>query len=92
MVSWGTNTNLKKINIKIDNNMLSKDNHIIFLSVTTDEILTWKTHLLSICTRISQITGVLYRIRNCLPLDCIIMVYLSTVYSQAIWVEPLKYH
>ena len=89
MVSCGANINLDNISIKIDNIVLSKVNQIKFLGVTIDEKLTWKTHLLSLCTRLSQITGVLYRIRNCLPPDSIRTVYLSTVYPHLLYCSAI---
>ncbi len=64
MVSSATNTNLGNINIKVDNHTLSKVENIKFLSVNIDEKLTWKPHLQHLFARISQITGILYRIRN----------------------------
>lgn len=95
MVSCGVNNNLENINVKIDNFVLSKVNHIKFLGVIIDEKLTWKQHLLSVCTKISQITGILYRIRNCLTPECIRLVYLSAayphfLYCSAIWGGAFK--
>ena len=89
MVSCGTNTNVDNISVKIDDNVLSRVSYIKFLGVTIDEKLTWKTHLLSLCTRISQITGVLYRIRDCLPPESIRMFYMTTVYPHLLYCSAI---
>ena len=89
MVSCGSNTNLDNINVKIDNNVLSKVNCIKFLGVAVDEKLTWKPHLINLCTRISQTTGVLYKIRNCLPQDIMRIVYMSIVYPHLLYCSAI---
>lgn len=80
MVTCVKNMSLDNASVKIDNCVLSRVNHIKSLGVTIDEKLTWRPHLLSLRTKISQITGVLYRVRNCLPPECIRLVYMSTIY------------
>ena len=85
MVTCGKNINLDNVSIKIDNCVISRVSHIKFLGVTIDEKLTWKPHLLSLHTRISQITGVLYKVRSYLTPECIRLVYMSTVYPHLLY-------
>ena len=89
MVSSRTNIDLDNINIKIEDNVINRVSHIKFLGVIIDERLSWKPHILSVCTTISQMTGVLYRIRNCLPSESIRMVYLSIVYPHLLYCSAI---
>ena len=89
MASCLTNINEVNIDIKIKNNLLSKVNDVKFLGVTIDSRLTWKQHLHQICSKLSQITGVLYKIRNNVTIDCLKLIYRSTVYPHLIYCSAI---
>ena len=96
MLSNTTNLN-QDLNIKINNVSLTKVNKINFLGVILDEKLTWKPQLTQLCVRVSQITGVMYRIRDSLTNDSLRLIYNSTVYPlllycSAVWGGSLKTH
>ena len=57
--------------------------------------LTWKPHLYHLCMKMSQITGILYKIRNNVTVDCLKSIYISTVYPHlmycsAIWERAFR--
>lgn len=89
MVSSFTNLNDVNFNIKLKNNVLSKVNSIKFLGVTIDDKLNWKPHLHHLCNKISQITGTLYRIRNCVTLDCLKLIYYCTAYQHLLYCSSI---
>ena len=90
MVSCTTNNMPEaNVNIKIKENLLNRVNFIKFLGVIIDEKLTWKPHLHYLCNKISQITGVLYKIRDCVTLDCLKLIYMSTAYPHLLYCSAI---
>ena len=72
-------------------------NQINFLGVILDEKLTWKPQLTHLCIRVSQITGIMCKIRDSLTSDSLILIYNSTVYPLllyclAVWGRSFKTH
>ena len=89
MISSVTRNNLDNMDIKIDNHVLNKVNQIQFLGVIIDDKLTWKPHINQLCTKLSQITGVLYKIRNCITTDCLRLIYMSTAYPHLLYCSAI---
>ena len=71
MVSSISNINEDHVHIKIGNNLLTRVKHIKFLGINIDDRLTWKPHLNQLCNKISQMTGIFYKNRNNLTVDCL---------------------
>ena len=76
MISHAMNKDLSHLNqrININNAEIQKVNQFQFLGLTIDENLSWKHHISTIANKISRGTGVINRLKNCLPLS-------TTVYS-----------
>ena len=76
MISHAMNKDLSHLNqrININNVEIQKVNQVQFLCLTIDENLSWKHHISAIANKISTGTGVINRLKNCLPLS-------TTVYS-----------
>ena len=96
MVSSISNINEDHVHIKIGNNLLTRVKHIKFLGKIIDDRLTWKPHLNQLCNKISQMTGIFYKIRNNLTVDCLKLIYMSIVnphllYCSAIWGGSIQY-
>lgn len=89
MVSCFLNTNEANINININNNKLHKVTSIKFLGVIIDSKLTWKPQINQLSNKISQITGTMYRIRNCITTDCLRIIYMSTAYPHLLYCSAL---
>ena len=81
-----TNINESNMNVKIKNNLL---NNAKFLGVTIDCRLTWKPHLHHLCMKMSQITGILYKIRNNVTVGCLKLIYMSTVYPHLMYCSAI---
>ena len=59
--------------------VLNPVNHVRFLGCIIDENLNFKHHLIHIVNKISKHAGLLYRIKNCLPISARIIYYNSFV-------------
>ena len=89
MISSVSNINAVNNRISINNNCLIKVNNFKFLGVTIDEKLTWKSHIYHISTKISQITGIIYRIRNSISSDCLRLIYMAIAYPQLLYCSAI---
>ena len=98
MISHPLMTNIAHdINIKVNNISLRQVEELKFLGVTIDNKLIWKSHIYDLCTKISKLTGVLYKIRNCITTPCLKQIYLALahqylLYCSAIWGGAFKIH
>ena len=59
--------------------ILNPVNHVRFLGCIIDENLNFKHHLIHIVNKISKHAGLLYKIKNCLPISARIIYYNSFV-------------
>ena len=64
-------------------------NHIIertksyrYLGLLVDEKLSWENHITEICSKLSQIAGVIYKIRTLLSKEALMLVYHALVGSK----------
>lgn len=89
MVSSISNINEDHVHIKIGNNLLTRVKHIKFLGINIDDRLTWKPHLNQLCNKISQMTGIFYKIRNNLTVDCLKLLYMSIVYPHLLYCSAI---
>ena len=67
------------LNIVFDNNILENVPIIKFLGVIVDNKLSWKYHIDSICKTISRNIGVIKRLKSCLPMYSLLMLYSSLI-------------
>ena len=75
MVFSNMNYNIDDIRIHMDKSQLLHTNHTKFLGVHIDESMSWKYHLGDVCSKISQVVGILYRLRNLLPEKILLTIY-----------------
>ena len=76
--------------ITIDNVSINEVTEFKFLGVTIDNKLKWKHHIDIIISKISVLTGILFRVRECINEKCLRQIYLSLIYPHiqycsAIW-------
>ena len=69
------------MNISINNHITSKVNNLKYLGVVLDNKLTWNSHIAQVRKQISQACGALARLRHYLPINSLITVYYSLVFS-----------
>lgn len=84
-----TQNNEVNFNIRIDNFVLNQVNNIKFLGVVIDDKISWKQHLYQLNNKMSQIAGVLYKIRSCLTPECIRLLYMSTAYPHILYCSAI---
>lgn len=85
------------VSIKINNLSIKQVEQIKFLGVIIDDKLLWKPHVYDVCTKLSKLNGVLYKIRYCLTSFSLKQIYLSLVhqyllYCSGIWGGTYKTH
>jgi len=69
------------MNISINNHIISKVDNLKYLGVLLDNKLTWKSHIAQVKKQISQACGAFTRLRHYLPINSLITVYYSLVFS-----------
>ena len=85
MISHSSMTQTPNIMVKIDNISLKQVNETKFLGVNIDNSLRWKSHIEEIKTKISKITGIIYRIRENIHEDSLKQIYFSLAYPHIIY-------
>ena len=77
----------KKVNshssftLAIGNNTITQTDNVKYLGVILDKNLNWKLHISNLCSKLSKICGVFYKIRHFVPLSTLRIVYFSLVQS-----------
>ena len=75
MVFSNMNYNVEDITIYMNESILLHTNHSKFLGVHIDESMSWKYHIGDVCSKVSQVVGILYRLRNLLPEKILLTIY-----------------
>ena len=70
------------LNIKINDVLVSKVDYAKFLGILIDDNLNFKHHVNEICTKLSQVIGVLNRLSDTVPMDCKMLIYRSLICSK----------
>ena len=87
-----SNRKYENINISIDNNEIERVSNTKFLGVFVDECLTWSVHNNYVVNIVSKYTGILYRLKHCLPNDALFSLYTTLVlpylnYCNIVWAD-----
>jgi len=69
------------MNISINNHMISEVDNLKYLGVVLGNKLTWNSHITQVKKQISQACGALTRLRHYLPINSLITVHYSLVFS-----------
>ena len=75
MVFSNISHNIEDIKIHMNEFQILHTNHTKFLGVHIDESMSWKYHIGEVCAKISQVVGILYRLRNILPPKILLTIY-----------------
>ena len=65
--------------IIFDDTPLECVSEIKFLGITVDNKFSWKPHVLNICKTVSRNIGIIKRLKNCLPVTSLLMLYSSLI-------------
>ena len=71
---------VQKVNLEIDGNAIERVKSVKFLGVFIDERLNWSEHINYVSLNISKTLGILYRVKNILPNNVLLMLYNSMIY------------
>ena len=61
--------------LKFGNGSITSTDSIKFLGIIVDKNLNFKDHTSSICTKISKVVGLLFRLNNILPVEALATLY-----------------
>ena len=83
--------------VRIDNTVIERKTEAKFLGVIVDEKLTWSQHIKAVRTKMARFTGLMYRIKNKLPLKARLQIFQSFVqshinYCSLVWGFAAKSH
>ena len=85
------------INLTINNVIIERKKEARFLGVILDENLTWGAHIAGIKQKMSRYVGIIYKLKNKVPLSVRIQIYHSLIqshlnYCSIIWGFAAKTH
>ena len=75
----------QNITIKLHKNALIEKDHIKYLGIMIDSTLTWQTQIDKLSSKISSVTGILYKIRPFINIKLMKTLYYSLVYPHLIY-------
>ena len=96
--------NNPKLSIVLNNTTITEVNEVNFLGVIVDKMLTWKSHIAHICSKVSKCLAILRLVKSIFPKNILKMVYMALFnsylsYCNLIWgsatvgiVKPLFMH
>ena len=70
-----------KFTVNLNNIIIEEQQTTTFLGVLIDNKLTWKSHILHLCSKISKGTAILRLLRHSFPKHILKMIYMSLIYS-----------
>ena len=78
------------IRLKFSKNQIHQEKYVKFLGVLLDEHLTWKYHITELSRKLARVSGVLFKIRYCLPINVLKSLYHAmffhfSKYGIAVW-------
>ena len=82
--------NVSNTVVKINNFKINEVNECKFLGIIINNKLKWSSHINLLQSKISILTGIMYRIRNYVNMDCLRQIYQTLIhphllYCTAIW-------
>ena len=85
------------LSLTINNETIARKKEARFLGVIVDENLTWEKHILSVKQKMSRYVGIMYKLKNKVPLSVRLQIYHSFVqshlnYCSIIWGFAAKTH
>ena len=89
--------NKNLIQVKVDDVVLPYNTSSKILGVVVDSNLKWDQHINHICKKVNPKIGLIHRLRQMLPLQCLNMIYISLIqphfdYCITIWGSCAKKH
>ena len=97
MIFSNRKVNYSKIDVNIAGTNIERVTEARFLGVIIDEKLTWAKHITAVKTKMARYMGIMYRIKQYLPLKVRLLLYHSFVqshlnYCSLVWGFAAKSH
>lgn len=89
MVSSPLMTQSINILVKIDNVELIEVSEFKFLGVILDNKLRWKAHIDTVKSKVALLTGIIYRLRSLLTVNCLKQIYYTLIYPHLLYCSAL---
>ena len=70
----------ENLNITLLDTIISPSNHCKYLGIYLDDKMTFNVHIQHVCSKISRYTGILYKIRDNLPIKTRLHFYYAYIY------------
>ena len=67
--------------ISLNNVDIKRVKYVKYLGVLLDNKLNWKAHVTGLCSKLSRVCGIFYKLRHYVPLNTLRIVYFSLVQS-----------
>ena len=67
--------------ISLNNVDIKRVEYVKYLGVLLDNKLNWKAHVSNLCSKLSRVYGIFYKLRHYVPLNTLRIVYFSLVQS-----------
>ena len=67
--------------LQINGSVIERVKEFNYLGLLLNEHLTWKNHVNSICNKIARSTGILNKLKRCLPQETLCLLYNSLILS-----------
>ena len=74
--------NIQSFTVSIDGNLIERVNCFKYLGVDIDDNLSWKTHIHSLESELSRLSGFICKLRHYVSFDCLKNFYFAKVYSK----------
>ncbi len=78
-----------EINIKLNDTNIEQFKETKFLGIHINEHLNWAKHIKHVTTKLSQVSGIIYRCRTSLPEDYLLQLYNSLALPHLIYCNPV---
>ena len=79
----------RELTVSLFGTAIEEVNEFCYLGVILDSHLTWKRHVEFLCKKISSVIGVLFRVRDELPLYALKLLYFGLVHSHLSYMVSL---
>ena len=83
------NKPLQDVTIQINKKAIQQVQYVKYLGILIDSQLTFAQHISSVVKKVSRVTGLMYRIRNCVDNQTLKMIYYSLIYSHLLYGIPI---
>ena len=82
--------------LKMANHIISRTKTFKYLGLIVDEKLSWSDHINNVCLKLSQAAGVIFKVRNLLSHDALMLIYHALVsqklrYGLICWATAPKF-